>query len=482
MTSPLRSLFVLVLTLVPALPALAKKAPVCPDGRFVQETRIIPVGGSAGGAFDVVVVQGGQISIGSGCAPVHAQLRGKKDGSTSVHAKWKKCGDYRKVKLNARIVADGDETCARLTGSLKAKKASAIALDATRTRCGDGIVDTGAGEACDPPGGACNDQCQTDGAIDAPARTWTWVPFDDAFCANGSTTGIGINPGDAGARLVVFLNGGGACWDEATCYQLQTASYIQSGYGQTQFSGDAQTLLGSSFFNRNDAANPFKNDSFVFVPYCTGDVHAGSVTQNYGGKPTHHVGLQNMAAFLQRIVPSFPDASRVILSGSSAGGFGALTNWYQTQQAFGAKRVDLLDDSGPPLPAPYLTESLEQTWRNAWNLNAAIPAGCPACATDLDAVIAFYGTTMTGHRAALLSYTQDSVISLFFQIPGTQVELGLGALKAEMAPFDIWRHFFVTGTTHTIFGVPDTTQNGITLREFVTKMVTDDPTWATVEP
>jgi len=40
----------------------------------------------------------------------------------------------------------------------------------------------------------------------------------------------------------------------------------------------------------------------------------------------------------------------------------------------------------------------------------------------------------------------------------------------------------VTGTTHTIFGTPDTTQNGLTLREFVTKMVTDDPGWATVEP
>jgi hypothetical protein len=221
----------------------------------------------------------------------------------------------------------------------------------------------------------------------------------------------------------------------------------------------------------------------VFVPYCTGDVHAGSRPDAvWGTHPTKHVGFQNMAAYLLRVVPTFSGASRVILSGSSAGGFGALANWYQTQHAFGALRVDLLDDSGPTLPAPYLTETLEQTWRNAWNLAAASPPGCTQCATDLDAVVAFYGTSMTGHRAALLSYTQDSVIGLFYQLSGPQVEAGLGALATEMMPYDIWRHFYVAGSTHTILGAPDTTSDGVSLRTFITKMVTDDPTWASVVP
>lgn len=477
--------FRLLLLLVPLVatvsPALAKPT-ACGDGRFVAPASILPGAGSADGAFDAVVFAKGRISIESGCPAVRAKLKGRKDGSTVVKAQWKKCGDLKKVRLSGRIVPDGDQTCARLTGTLKAKKQPATQVNATKTRCGDSIVDKGAGEACDPPGGACNDQCQTSGVITAPARTWTWIPFTDAFCANGTPTGIGINPGNANGRLVIFLNGGGACWDESTCYSLKTATYIEGGYGPTEFAGDTATLLQLSFFNRNDAANPFKDDNLIFVPYCTGDVHAGSILQNYGGKATHHVGFQNVAAYLKRIVPTFPDVSRVILSGSSAGGFGALTNWNQTQEAFGAKRVDLIDDSGPPLPSPYLTDQLEATWRNAWNLAAAIPASCPACANDLDAVIAFYGTTMTGHRAALLSYTQDSVISLFFQIPGTQVEMGLGALKAEMAPYDIWRHFFVTGTTHTVFGTPEVSQGGVSVRQFITQMVTDDPNWVSIEP
>jgi hypothetical protein len=474
-----------VLLLAAAGPADAKRT-VCPDGRFLQATRIVP--GSADGAFDAVVIANRSVSIESGCPATRAFEKGLKDGTTRVRAKWKQCGDLKKVRLVATIVA-GDEACGRLVGNLKAKKTDPIAVDAARSACGDGIVDPGAGEACDPPGDTCSAQCQTQAPppdttpIVAPARTWTWVPFTNAYCANGTTTGIGINPGDAGGRLLIFLNGGGACWDENTCYGLQTASYISSGYGASQFAGDAATLLQGSLFNRNDVANPFRNDSFVFVPYCTGDVHAGSRPDAvWGTHPTKHVGFQNVAAYLLRLVPTFSGASRVILSGSSAGGFGALTNWYQTQQAFGTLRVDLLDDAGPPLPAPYLTEALEQTWRNAWNLAAAIPPACTQCATDLDASIAFYGTTMTGHRAALLSYTQDNVIGLFFQLPGDQVEAGLYALAAEMMPYDIWRHFYVAGSTHTILGAPDTVSDGVSLRTFLTQMVTDDPSWASVVP
>jgi hypothetical protein len=33
-----------------------------------------------------------------------------------------------------------------------------------------------------------------------------------------------------------------------------------------------------------------------------------------------------------------------------------------------------------------------------------------------------------------------------------------------------------------MLGNPDTSQNGVTVRTFLTQMVTDDPTWASVEP
>jgi hypothetical protein len=475
---PLGALVAALLFLVPS--SGAARRPVCPDGRFVQATPIVP--GSPGGAFDAVVIADGQISIESGCEPTRARLRGLRTGDTRVRARWRESGTLRKVRLNGTIIADG-EPCGLLQGALRARRTQGIPIAAPRSRCGDGIVDPGAGETCEPPAAGCGPQCTMSGAIVAPARTWTWVPFADAYCANGTTTGIGINPGDAGGRLLVFLAGGGACWDEATCYQLGTAANIESGYGAAAFAADAGGFLSGSLFNRNDPANPFRDDSFVYVPYCTGDVHAGNKPDaSYGGRSTRHVGFQNMAAFLARLVPTFSGASRVILSGSSAGGYGALANWWQTQQAFGSVRVDLIDDSGPPLPAPYLTEGLEQTWREAWNLAAATPPGCAGCATDIDAIFGFYGTAFAGQRGALLSYTQDSVIAFFFQLPGAQMEAGLQALVAEMAPYDVWRHFLVAGSAHTLLGTPDVSQNGVTLRTFLARMVTDDPAWASVAP
>jgi hypothetical protein len=257
----------LLLGLAAVAPAIAAR-PVCPDGRFVQNGPVLP--GSPDAAFGAIVIENGQVTIENGCPPTRAKLRGKKNGDTRVRAKWKQCGTLRKVRLSGNIIEDG-ASCARLVGIVKAKKEETETLGATRTRCGDGVVDPVTGETCDPPGASCSDQCQGSGGgpIDAPSRTWTFVPFGDAFCADGSTTGIGINPGDAGARVLIFMQGGGACWDEATCYQIKTASHIEGGYGQAEFTADLG-LLGSSFFDRTDTAKPVRNDSFVMVPYCSG--------------------------------------------------------------------------------------------------------------------------------------------------------------------------------------------------------------------
>jgi hypothetical protein len=62
------------------------------------------------------------------------------------------------------------------------------------------------------------------------------------------------------------------------------------------------------------------------------------------------------------------------------------------------------------------------------------------------------------------------------------VELRLGALANIMAPHDVWRHFYVAGQSHTVFFTPQVAQNGVSVRTFITQMVTDDPAWATVQP
>lgn len=323
--------------------------------------------------------------------------------------------------------------------------------------------------------------------ITAPAEQWTWIPFDDAFCANGSTTGIGVNLTTKSSRVIIYLEGGGACWDATTCYTLGTASNITSGYGEADFKGEAASTSylaeQGGFFDRSDATNPLKDYSYVYVPYCTGDIHAGNNVADYGGKMTKHVGFKNMSAYLARVVPTFPAAERVVIAGSSAGGLGAAYNWWQTQQAFGSVRVDLIDDSGTPMPTDVPAHGYEPTQRTNWGLEGTIPPGCTACKQNLDALLPFYAQQFPTHRGALLSYVQDSVLPTFYGISTMQFEQGLTEETTQkFDPSPNLRYFLVGSSGHVLWFDPSLTTKSLTLKQFVTQMLSDDPAWASVAP
>jgi hypothetical protein len=320
------------------------------------------------------------------------------------------------------------------------------------------------------------------GPIDAPKEQWTWVPFDDAFCANGTPTGIGVNLTDKSKRVVVYLAGGGACWDEFTCNTVASAVNFKDGYGEAKFATESSQFGGASFFDRSDANNPFKDYSFVFVPYCTGDVHSGSNTVMYAGKPARHVGFENMGAFLKRIVPTFPDADRVFLAGSSAGGFGALINWWRTQDAFGNVRVDLIDDSGTPMPLTVKNPFMDAQ-RASWNLDAAAPPDCDTCKTDQASIFGYYGKKFADHRGALLSFTEDPTLSQFSQITTADFEKGLDEMtKAQIDPNPNLHYFLVKDTKHVLWFTPSLTTKNVTLQQWLTQMVTDDESWTSQHP
>jgi hypothetical protein len=53
--------------------------------------------------------------------------------------------------------------------------------------------------------------------IMATDNTWTWVPFADTKCRSGTPAGIGVNMQSTSKRLMIYLEGGGACFDSQTC-------------------------------------------------------------------------------------------------------------------------------------------------------------------------------------------------------------------------------------------------------------------------
>jgi hypothetical protein len=246
--------------------------------------------------------------------------------------------------------------------------------------------------------------------ITSDAMKWTWVEVPGTKCRDGSTAGIVVNKNPASDKLMIFLEGGGACYNQFTC-GVNPASYDSSTAGAT----------GGGILDRTDG-NPVKDWNMVYVPFCTGDVFGGSKegatipgvagTQDFDG-------YKNLDAFLERIVPTFPDVTRVVHTGVSAGGFGsALTADLVTRKFPPSTDIVLIDDSGPGMTKDYVSECLQKGWREAWNFDGTFLKDCGAdCPNKDDYSINWVEHLVKAHpnaRSGLISSTKDQVITLFY--------------------------------------------------------------------
>ena len=289
----------------------------------------------------------------------------------------------------------------------------------------------------------------TGAAITAPSETWTFVAFPDSKCANGTPTGVAVNLSARSNRLLLYLQGGGACWDVGTCFVLNSASHLGDTMGETPVLNEARAL--PYLFDRTRADNPFKDASFVYVPYCTGDLHAGTRANVYEAlgqqRTLHHVGGLNVDAYLRRLVPTFASADRVWLAGASAGGYGATLNWWRVQSAFGAVRVDVLSDSG--IPVDTTGDGRFGLMKAAWGLR--LPPGCTACEAGFSGWLPHYvGLMPPPARYALLAFRQDNVIRAYFGLDLPTFEARFDALRAGMGPGQ--RAWVQDSTQHVVLG------------------------------
>jgi hypothetical protein len=334
--------------------------------------------------------------------------------------------------------------------------------------------------------------------IVAEPDEWTWVDFPDTVCADGSPTGLAVNlsPSPNPSGVLVFLEGGGACWNYANCSlstgQVGLALHMD-GYGRDEFEG----TWGSAYtamvpMDREDEANPFRDAHYVFLPYCTADVFAGDRTVELYSedeatvKTVHFRGRRNMEEYLERLVPTFHDTPRVWLAGTSAGGFGAQLNWFLFAERWNGVRVDVIADSGQPINPPQETW---EAWLEAWNLT--MPPGCTDCEEGVDRILRYGAETLLadGARYALVAYRSDPIIAAFFGISVSEHEAAIDGLiemveDPSMPNREQARYFVIDGLFHTTFLTAFTTSevDGVLLSDWIGQMVTDDPAWESVGP
>ncbi len=265
-----------------------------------------------------------------------------------------------------------------------------------------------------------------------------------------------VRPGDP-KKLAVVFDGGGACWDDLTC--------------SFPFGGAVRDPL-IAFYN---PANPVKDWTVVALPYCTGDVHLGSVDRSYTmvghpAKPStftiRHRGYDNFMVVLDWISKNLPqDVSDLLVTGASAGGYGAAGHFPWLARQFPQARLAVLADASQGVATPGFDNGTPG--KGSWNVQLAPWVfGSDPQAVPSSQLIRKGAQAYPNGRFAQYTTTQDSVQVGFYGLmkllygPGgscrqvtpdwnRQMLASLGEDKALLPNF---RSFVAPGTSHTIIG------------------------------
>lgn len=215
---------------------------------------------------------------------------------------------------------------------------------------------------------------------------WTKHTFDPdngdgPICVAGTPYSVFTRQGDP-KRLVIFEQGGGACWQDF--YNCNVLSEAQEPPGPR---------VGLFDFDHPD--NPFRNYSFVYMPYCDGSVFTGDndvYDPAFGqaiGVPQavvrFHRGLRNQSAGMDVAADTFPKAKWITLVGHSAGGVGvAGFAPFLARFNFGNKaRLSVFNDAGPVAtnldPANAQAQADIEARDADWRFEQFYPESCTEC-------------------------------------------------------------------------------------------------------
>jgi len=212
------------------------------------------------------------------------------------------------------------------------------------------------------------------GAAKTPdlAPGWTKIePGGETICSQGTPFAYFVHPGTVN-RLVVYFQGGGACWNNMTCSDPDTY------FDNTVDDSDNPEQWGKGIADLDNPDNPFKDWFLVFIPYCTGDIHWGNNTQTYtaGGANVviHHKGSVNVSAVSAWIQDNFEQPEKIFVSGCSAGSYGSIMGAGHIHQLYPDVPLYQLGDAGAGVVTDDFFQSGFPNWGAAQNIPDWIPA------------------------------------------------------------------------------------------------------------
>ena len=239
----------------------------------------------------------------------------------------------------------------------------------------DDIVDTGSTDTAPMDGG---DAPASLPSLDALSDGWNELfPGGDTICARGGPFSFFVHPGKVDKVVVDFM-GGGACWSAVSCAENTDTFYFYDTVDPVREAVMEGTLSGvgklDGIYNRSRDDNPFKDWHHVVIPYCTGDLHWGDNSQDYGDIRIEHRGAVNARSVLQWIYDNFTAPEQIFVTGCSAGSYGSILWSAYVMEHYPNTDVIQFGDSGAGVTTPDFFDN----GFLSWNGEAAYPDWIPA--------------------------------------------------------------------------------------------------------
>ena len=351
-------------------------------------------------------------------------------------------------------------------------------------------------------------------APDVPSG-WTMIspPADVPYngetlhpiCARGTPYSFWARRGTVN-KLVVYFQGGGACFSNLTCSPAVGAFKDRAG------PGDNPSQYTEGIANVNNPNNPFRDWNVIFVSYCTGDIHWGDATVTYLAPPAapltiHHRGAENARVVEKWGREHFVNPEEVFVTGSSAGAYGTIAAAaFLLRDVYTASRFNVVGDAGTGV----VTQQFVATQLLGWGIEKNLPRFITALdvpdltqlnLADLWAAVAnFYPRHKFGQYTT--AYDGGSGGQTFFynvMVQGDDISRWLqwwlsscdwhakarAIVQDTAARAPNFRYYIGAGSRHTIWGsdkIYTETKGGvIPFVQWVEQMRQDDPAWSNQE-
>jgi len=324
--------------------------------------------------------------------------------------------------------------------------------------CGGGSDSTSTDSATDSSASATeapttSEAPSTEAPVDTEPREVSWETIDapaDCMCADGSPYSYFVREADP-TKVMFYLEGGGACFAGPMC------APGSDSYKQDVGSAPGEGATGIFDFDNPD--NPFADYSFVYVPYCTGDVHSGNTTKDYGdGVVIQHKGFVNASTALNTMLERFPSVGDLVVAGSSAGAFTTPLFAGLAADELPNARVAVIADSGGAVP-----DAIAAVTAN-WGTVESLPDWPEFVGTTAAMVTPAYSfAKVAEHNPAINfmrhDYAYDRVLSGYAVMAGLSADglvdvmrSGEASIEATGTPVAAW---VSPGDAHTILGRAD---------------------------